>query len=187
MLLQLKTVFGALLEADTQYFNPKNFVFSFKDIDNSAIDVNMQKDVDEFFTILMQRLEELMKGKQEAKDMENIFGGVFANEFICKDCPHYSQREESFTAISLDVKNKRSIKESLEAYVEGEMLEGDNAFYCEKCEKKVAAHMRCCIKRLPNTLFIILKRFEFNLDTLAKYKLNDYVEFPMELDMYQYS
>jgi ubiquitin carboxyl-terminal hydrolase 9/24 len=29
--------------------------------------------------------------------------------------------------------------------VEGEKLEGDNAYYCEKCEKKVNTLKRCCI------------------------------------------
>lgn len=67
------------------------------------------------------------------------------------------------------------------------MLEGDNAYYCEKCEKKINTLKRCCIKRMPNVLFIVLKRFEFNFDTMTKFKINDYIEFPMELDMTQYS
>lgn len=29
---------------------------------------------------------------------------------------------------------------------DGEMLEGENAYMCEKCEKKVPALMRVCIK-----------------------------------------
>jgi len=77
--------------------------------------------------------------------------------------------------------------ESLDAFVEGEMLEGDNAYYCEKCEKKRDTLKRCTIKRLPNVLFIELKRFEFDFDTMSKTKLNDYCEFPMELDMTKYS
>src|SRR5688572_23784425 len=116
----------------------------------------VQRDVDEFFLMLLDRIENLIKGKKEEKVIKNLFQGVFANEFICKGCPHYSEREEPFLAISLQVKNKHSIKESLDAYVEGEMLEGDNAYYCEKCEKKVNTLKRCCIKRMPNTLFLVL-------------------------------
>lgn len=89
--------------------------------------------------------------------------------------------------VSLQVKNKHSIKESLEAFVEGEMLEGDNAYYCEKCEKKVNTLKRCCIKRMPNVLFMVLKRFEFNFDTMSKFKINDYCEFPMQINMREYS
>ena len=46
---------------------------------------------------------------------------------------------------------------------------------------------RCTIKRLPNVLFIDLKRFEFNFDTMSKFKINDYCEFPMQLDMNKYT
>lgn len=70
---------------------------------------------------------------------------------------------------------------------EGEMLEGDNAYFCEKCEKKVSTLMRVCIKYLPNVLLMVLKRFEFNYETLTKFKLNDFCEFPMKLNMRQYT
>lgn len=67
------------------------------------------------------------------------------------------------------------------------MLEGDNAYYCEKCEKKVNTLKRCCIKRMPNVLFLVLKRFEFDYDEMRKIKVNDYCEFPMSLNMSEYS
>lgn len=35
-------------------------------------------------------------------------------------------------------------------------------------------------------LFLSLKRFEFNYDTMTKFKVNDYMEFPMTLDMSPY-
>jgi ubiquitin carboxyl-terminal hydrolase 9/24 len=57
--------------------------------------------VDEFFNMFMDRIECLIKGTKEEKIMNNLFQGVFANELICKDCPHYSEREEPFLAISL--------------------------------------------------------------------------------------
>ena len=112
---------------------------------------------------------------------------MLANEFICKDCPHYSERQEPFLAISLQVKNKNSVQDGLKFYVEGEMLEGDNAYYCEQCEKKVNTLKRCCIKRMPNILFLVLKRFEFDFDRMVRVKVNDYCEFPLVLDMLPYT
>lgn len=103
------------------------------------------------------------------------------NELICKGCPHYSEREEPFLTISLQVKNKKSIKESLDAFVQGDMLEGENAYFCEKCDKKVCKPFlnlkintlkRSCIKKLPNTLILVLKRFEFNFDTMYEHSSN---------------
>jgi len=63
------------------------------------------------------------------------------------------------------------------------MLEGDNAYYCDKCEKKVSTLKRTCIKKLPNILILVLKRFEFNFDTMQKVKVNEYCEFPQNINM----
>jgi ubiquitin carboxyl-terminal hydrolase 9/24 len=40
---------------------------------------------------------------------------------------------------------------------------------------------------MPNVLFMVLKRFEFNFDTMSKFKINDYCEFPMSINMREYS
>ena len=51
---------------------------------------------------------------------------------------------------------------------EGEVLDGDNAYQCEKCDKKITAVRRMCLKKLPNHLILVLKRFEFDYDTMQK-------------------
>lgn len=63
----------------------------------------------------------------------------------------------------------------------------DNAYFCEKCNQKRDTLKRSCIKTLPNTLILNLKRFEFNYDEMKKVKLNDYFEFPMKLNMEAYT
>ena len=40
--------------------------------------------------------------------------------------------------ISLDVVNKRSLEESLDFYCQGELMEGDNQYFCEEVGRKVA-------------------------------------------------
>ena len=59
------------------------------------------------------------------------------------------------------------------------MLDGDNMFYCEGCAKKVPALKRVCIKKLPNHLILVLKRFDFDYDNMQKLKINDKCEFPL--------
>jgi len=44
-----------------------------------------------------------------------------------------------------------------------------------------------CLKRLPNYLILVLKRFEFDLELMTKLKVNDKCEVPEELDMEKYS
>ena len=54
------------------------------------------------------------------------------------------------------MKNKKDIYQSLEALIKGEMLEGDNAYQCEKCDnKRVPALKRMCLKQLPNHLILV--------------------------------
>merc|ERR1712113_180141 len=67
------------------------------------------------------------------------------------------------------------------------MGEGSNAFRCDKCKKKVDTLKRTTIKKLPRHLCITLKRFNLNYVTMQTEKLNDRVEFPMELDMMPYT
>lgn len=47
------------------------------------------------------------------------------------------QREEAFTTLNVDIRNHQNLFESLEQYVKGDLLEGANAYRCEKCDKKV--------------------------------------------------
>ena len=39
--------------------------------------------------------------------------------------------------LSLDVRGKRTLEESLDLYVQGELMEGDNQYLCEEAGKKV--------------------------------------------------
>ena len=38
--------------------------------------------------------------------------------------------------VSLDVRGKRNLHESLDLYVQGELMEGDNQYFCETAGKK---------------------------------------------------
>jgi ubiquitin carboxyl-terminal hydrolase 9/24 len=176
-------MFLALKESEKQYYNPKGFCHSFKDWEGNPTNVLEQMDVDEFFNMLMDRIENTVKGTEQENFIKQHFGGVLSNEFICKGCPHYSEREEPFLAVSLQVKNKKSIQESLNNFVEGEMLAGDNAYFCEQCDKKVNTLKRVCLKRLPNHFILVLKRFEFDFNTMTKLKVNDICEFPTSLNL----
>lgn len=140
-------------------------------------------DADEFLNMFLDRIENLVKGTKQENFIKETFGGVLSNELICKGCPHYSEREEVFNSISLQVKNKKTLQQSLAAFVEGEMLEGDNAYMCSTCNKKVNTLKRTCLKKLPNNLIIAMKRFEFDYESMVKVKVNDYCEFPTKINL----
>jgi ubiquitin C-terminal hydrolase len=145
-------------------------------------------DAEEFFNQFIDKLEGLTAGSRHPNVVKNYFGGRLVTELIGKNtCKHRSEREEPLIHIQLDVKNQKNILEGLEQFVEGELLEKDNAYQCDHCDEKVTALRRVCFKRLPNVMVIVLRRFEFDYDTMTRNKLNDQCEFPLELDMKPYT
>jgi hypothetical protein len=66
------------------------------------------------------------------------------------DNPFKSEREEKFFTLQLEVKHKRNILESLDLFVEGEMLEGDNKYFCEEADQRVRVPFPApCPRLLP--------------------------------------
>ncbi len=183
LLYQMQVIFGHLQESEKKYYDMQDFCNAYK-CDGKPTNVNLQMDVDEFLTMLFDKLERALKKNAILKD---FFGGTIINQLISKGCTHVSEREEGFFTLSLEVKDKKNILESLDLFVEGDMLEGDNRYFCGTCQTKVDALKRCCIKTLPNTLIVHAKRFEFDLEQMKRTKLNECLEFPMRLNMEPYT
>mmetsp|Transcript_26181 Transcript_26181/g.46675 ORF Transcript_26181/g.46675 Transcript_26181/m.46675 type:complete len:2194 (-) Transcript_26181:2-6583(-) len=188
LLRQLQLVFAGLQHSERQYVNTKELCAAFTDSEGQPINVNEQKDVFEFAITFMDKLERELKGSHQENLINLHFGGLQAQELIGKGiCNHRSERDEVFLVLPLEVKHKKSILDSLNSFVEGDTLEGENAYQCDRCEAKVSALKRTSIRHLPNVLVLALRRFEFNFDTMQRVKLNDHCEFPMELDMEPYT
>ena len=118
----------------------------------------------------------LTQAKSCPQVFEEIFGGAFLDQKICKGCDHTYDREESFLSLSLPVKSKRQLEESLKEFVKGDWLEGDNAYFCEKCKEKRDTLKRTCIKTLPPVLVVHLKRFDYDWEAGRAIKYDDYFE-----------
>ena len=65
--------------------------------------------------------------------LKGLFGGTLVNQVISHERPHRSEREEPFPMLKVDVKNKSSLEDSLELYVAGELLAGDNSMPAGVC------------------------------------------------------
>lgn len=184
LLYQLQNLYSALKNSDKQHVNPRGICKAFKDWEGRAVNVLEQMDADEYINAFMDRLETKIKGHPCQDIVKELFTGQLATELIGQQaCKHRSEVNEAFITLPVQVKNKKSLLESLESFKEGEVLEGSNAYQCDHCESKVTAIRRVCIKYLPNIIFITLRRFEFDYDSMKRLKLNDYCEFPMELNM----
>ena len=166
-------------------YPPYNFVKSFKKAFNGEpIQFGVQQDSDEFLTILCDELEKEAKKYGKENFLENSFKGKISNEIVSldKEYPYYSKTDEDFYRVTLDIKGHKTLEEALDAYVKGEVLDGDNQYYVEKYKKKLSIRKSSSLKKLGNQIIIHLKRFEFDFVTFTNKKLNDYLVFPNEIN-----
>ena len=167
------------------FYPPIDFIKSFKTAFNGEpINLGIQQDTDEFLAILCDELEKEAKKYGKENFLENSFKGKITNEIVSleKEYPYYSQTVEPFYRITLDIKGHNNLEDALDAYIKGEVLEGDNQYYVEKYKKKISILKRTSIKKIGNQIIIHLKRFEFDFYTFQNNKLNDYLKFPLKIN-----
>ncbi|XP_013166422.1 PREDICTED: probable ubiquitin carboxyl-terminal hydrolase FAF-X, partial [Papilio xuthus] len=186
ILKQVQAIFAHLQYSKLQYYVPRGLWAHFK-LQGEPVNLREQQDAVEFFMSLVESLDEALKTLGQEQLMAKTMGGTYSDQKICKGCPHRYCKEEPFSVVSLDIRNMSRLQESLEAYVRGELLEGADAYYCDKCSKKVVTVKRLCLNKLPPVLVIQLKRFEYDFEKVCAIKFNDYFEFPRELDVEPYT
>ncbi|RYP38449.1 hypothetical protein DL767_002565 [Monosporascus sp. MG133] len=174
LLGETQSLFAALQDSRRRFVDPQLCVSQIVTYDESPIDIHNQMDVDEFYNLLFDRWESQMSSDRAKRKLRSYYGGHLVQQVKSKECEHISERIEPFSAIQCDIKGKTNLEESLQAYVDGEIMEGD-------------AVKRACLKDLPDNLIFHLKRFDFNLKTMQRSKINDYFAFPSKIDMQPYT
>ena len=128
VLQQSKLLLASLIKLDRQSFAPKNFFGWLTDVNGERFNPMEQRDADEFFVRYLDLLEEGLKGSKESRLIKSLFEGKFCNQLICIDCPHRSEKDEPFVTLSLQVKNKKNIHDSMTTLIDTEILQGENAY-----------------------------------------------------------
>ncbi len=188
MLRELQAMFAFLQYSPKRSFIPRSFCQAFRDWENRPLDVRVQQDAQEFGAQLFDKLKNLLGQCATSKQVfAQTFSGLLRQETTSKSCAHVSQRTEPFEILSLSVKNKANLQQALELFVEGELMDGENMYLCGQCQARVPAVKRVTLQTLPPVLFIHLKRFEFDYENNVKRKLNDFLEFPLQLDLAPYT
>ncbi|OII76881.1 ubiquitin carboxyl-terminal hydrolase family protein [Cryptosporidium andersoni] len=150
-----------------------------------AADAFTQHDAQELNRLLCDRLEEEMKSTNVDGTIKALFEGEYENYIECLDVDCTSKRTENFYDLQVDVKGVNSLEESLEKFVEEEILDGDNLYEAEGFGKQ-RAKKGVRFQRFPPVIQFHLKRFQFNLQSMDMVKLNDYFAFPEVLDLSNY-
>ena len=136
ILIELKRMFAFLQESERKAYNPKEFC-KFYTMDQQPLNTAEQKDMQEFFTDLISKLEET--SNTELKHLiKSLFGGVITNLVISLDCPHVSCTLEEFYTIRCQVAGMKDLYDSLNEITVKDTLDGDNMYTCSKCSRKVS-------------------------------------------------
>ena len=80
-----------------------------------------------------------------------------------------------------------NLQRALDVYFQEELMEGDNAYQCDKVDAKVPAIKRTLLEKLPHTFVVQLKRFEFDFANGMRLKIQDRFELPTQLDLRKYT
>lgn len=184
LLLQMQMMFAYLKYSQKRVYDTLPFCKALIDYDGQPISLSEQKDINEFAGMLFDKLE---KNSAAAELLAQTIQGTYIWQTRSLETTYYSEREEKFYMITVEVKNKKTLLEALDLTVAEELFTGENKIEDSDNNKKVDAVRRCAIRDLPPVLIIHLKRFEFDLETMNRKKVNDHMSFPFELDMFPYT
>lgn len=180
---ELQLLFARMKTSTLASISPQKFCQSFRGMNNQPINPALQQDAYEFLNCLLDTVEEGLPVDRRS-EMMSQFKGKMVNEIRSLDPAHpfSSSRSESFATVLVDVKNCRTLSHALDRLVAQEIMDGDNALYREDLDKKVAVSRHSKFQELPETMTLVLKRFEYDQNTFQRIKLNGLFEFPLSLD-----
>ncbi|CAD8081645.1 unnamed protein product [Paramecium sonneborni] len=188
-LYQLQLVFIQLQDSVKSFINPIQFIRTLQGYDGLPINCQVQQDVNEFFNLLTDKLEKDQKGTLQQDLIHQIVGGTLGHEIrsLEQDIEFQRETDEVFLTVTIEIKNKKNLEEALDLFIKADVLDGENKYFCEAINRRIDVEKRCYFKNLPNTFIFTLKRFEFDYNRMLKLKVNDYFEFPSEINMFKWT
>ena len=136
--------------------------------------------------IYMNIFEIISKYNNEIKENCEV---ILENTIEVDEINYKSTIEENFFFMQLDIEKNNSVDECLEHFFESEKLNGDNKYQYEnnKGEKILYdAEKYYKFKKIPNFLFLQLKRFTFDTNTFTFQKKNKAISYKEEIDLNKY-
>lgn len=136
LLAETQRLFTTMQHSYRKFADPRAFAGCVRNLEAMPIDVGVQMDVDEFYNLLFDQWEGQLTTEKDKQRFRSFYGGQTLNQIKSKECEHVSERTEPFFAVQCDIQGKANLHESLQAYVRGDVMEGDNKYKCESCGGK---------------------------------------------------
>ncbi|QDS74706.1 hypothetical protein FKW77_000568 [Venturia effusa] len=124
LVLETQNLFARMQNGYTRAADATDFTCRIKTPLDESIDVREQMDVDEFMNTLFQRWEEQMLTSESKEEFRTFYHGKIVQQIKSQECEHVSERDDTFLAIQCDVQGKTKLEESLQAYIEGDFMQG---------------------------------------------------------------
>ena len=137
------------------------FVYPSAFIESLGIETNEQQDAQEFNKLFISLLDSSLLA-QGIDIIDKQFGGTYCYQTQCNSCNAISERPSKFYELDLNIKGHSSLYKCLKDFLQEEILEGDNQYFCCKCQCKRNAIRKIVLKRLPKVLNLQLLRFVFD-------------------------
>jgi ubiquitin C-terminal hydrolase len=132
-----------------------------------------QQDSSEFIVFLLDFINNEVNKVCSAKNLiDKIFELEITTSTKCKvlSCLTISNNIEKSTMLMLNVNSECStLDDCFNLSKQRVKLEGDEKYYCEKCEKKRIASQRKEVTQWPKNLIVWLRRYEQRGQRLSKY------------------
>ncbi|KAG2058769.1 cysteine proteinase [Suillus hirtellus] len=148
-------------------------------------DSDQQHDVQEFNSVLQDKLETRMKGTKAEGAIPKLFFGKMKSYIKCVDVEFESSVFEDFNDISLNVKGMKNLYESFKDYFAVEMMEGENKYQAEGFGLQ-DMKKGILVQSFPPVLHLQLKHFEYDIQHDAMARINNLHEFPFEIDLAEF-
>ncbi|XP_065839535.1 ubiquitin carboxyl-terminal hydrolase 40-like [Oscarella lobularis] len=182
--IELQRLFSRLLLLNQRSCSTESLTDSFGWTSKEEL---QQHDVQELNRILFSAIESSLVGTSGEKIVGSLYRGSLVNQITCNVCGRVSEREEDFMDLPIPVGAASSLQQGLgQLFIDVELMDGTNQYYCDGCRRKVDATKGCRLKTVPDILAFALLRFQYDFRKGERYKVVSRHSFPIELDMNPY-
>ena len=170
---EFQYVLTQMEKTSRKYVDTQNFVKNWLAWDKVPVNPKEQQDAFEFLQLILDQMP---------AECNHYFKGSIKNivKSVKEEDNFESANDEDFYTIPLEVKNYKDVESSFQVFLQSETFEDYNA---ESLGRKIDIQKFARIGKAPPILVLQLKRFEYDLQTLNRVKINDRYEFPQEINI----
>lgn len=191
---QAKRLFSGMRKIN-KTIAPQSFWNAFKSI-HTRFNNTEQHDSQEALLLILDTFHEELKDNSNLSIISELFQGIFISTIKCLECKNNSKKEETFFNLlfnfpefenpdDYDIDNPNvTLNELIKFNLNDIHFNDSNLYKCDFCNKKTKAIQTKHFKKLPEYLFIYIKRFEFINGQFKK--INDLVDIPFNINMQKY-